>query len=43
MSEKEELNQILRDHPELVTPTLILLGVLMREYEAQAEAGRKYH
>ena len=43
MTEKEELNQILLDHPELVTPTLILLTVLMREYEAQEAAGRKYH
>ena len=28
MTEKEELNQILREHPELLEPALILLEVL---------------
>ena len=33
MSEKEELNQILRDHPEIVPAALILLTELWREHE----------
>lgn len=41
MTEKEELNLILWDHPELLTPALILLEFLSNAYATLAGGDQK--